>query len=113
MKILVEMGETEYRLTGGGEEGPTVPYGLPAALMIGADVYYACIVDPDATVTEVMRVDSVSPVDEVEMDDVTFGDDEEDEETDDPDQDPDGDDDDDDDDDIVDVEAQPVEEPQT
>ncbi len=122
MQITVEMGETQYRLIGGGQEGGTVPYGTPAALMVGQDVYYAVVVDENAEMADVMRVDSVSVVDDVQVEDVLFDgegdedDDQDDDEADpdDPDAEPDQDQDDDDDDDqddgeIVDVKGEPVE----
>lgn len=59
----VQMDEEDYRLVGpGGEEGPMVPYGNMATLVIEDEIYY-CQVDDRDDEPEVFRVESVNPVD--------------------------------------------------
>jgi hypothetical protein len=48
MKFTVQFAEDEYRIVGsGGQLGACAPYGQPAAVAIGADIYYALVVEAD------------------------------------------------------------------
>lgn len=48
MKFTVQFAEDEYRLVGPmGQAGGCAPWGQPAALAIGNEIYYALVLDPD------------------------------------------------------------------
>jgi hypothetical protein len=70
--FTVQMGEEDYRIVGPEEEeGPMVPYGQTATLMIEEAVYYCHVEEPDESTPVVFRVDRVSKM-PTETDEVEF-----------------------------------------